>query len=53
MEATKDVPDGVIAVGNPCKVIRKITEEDRIFWERQEKEYLEDEDIKKDSADHN
>jgi len=50
---TKDVPDGVIAVGNPCKVIRKITEEDRIFWERQEKEYLEDEDIKKDSADHN
>ena len=50
---TKDVPDGVIAVGNPCKVIRKITEEDRIFRERQEKEYLEDEDIKKDSADHN
>ena len=27
---TKDIPEGVIAVGNPCKVIRKITEEDRI-----------------------
>lgn len=27
---TKDIPEGVIAVGNPCKVLRKITEEDRI-----------------------
>lgn len=27
---TKDIPDGVIAVGNPCRVIRKIAEED---WE--------------------
>lgn len=25
----KDIPDGVIAVGNPCKVLRKITEEDK------------------------
>ena len=25
----KDIPDGVIAVGNPCKVIRKITESDK------------------------
>ena len=25
----KDIPDGVIAAGNPCKVIRRITEEDR------------------------
>ena len=29
---TKDIPDGVIAVGNPCRVIRKITEEDRHFY---------------------
>ncbi len=27
---THDVPDGVIAAGAPCKVIRKITEEDKI-----------------------
>lgn len=27
---TKDVPAGVIAVGNPCRVMRPITEEDRI-----------------------
>lgn len=26
---TKNIPDGVVAVGNPCKVIRKITEEDK------------------------
>lgn len=25
----KDIPSGVLAAGNPCKVIRKITEEDR------------------------
>lgn len=25
----KNIPDGVIAVGNPCKVIRKITEADK------------------------
>jgi len=27
---TKDIPDGVLAYGNPCRVIRKINEEDRI-----------------------
>ena len=27
---TKDIPEGVIAVGNPCKVVRKITAEDKI-----------------------
>lgn len=26
---TKDIPDGVVAAGNPCRVIRPITEEDR------------------------
>ena len=26
---TKDIPDRCIAAGNPCKVIRKITEEDK------------------------
>lgn len=25
----KDIPSGVIAVGNPCRVLREITEEDR------------------------
>lgn len=29
---TKDIPANVIAAGNPCKVIRKITEEDKIRY---------------------
>lgn len=29
---TKDIPDNVIAVGNPCKIIREITEEDRKYY---------------------
>ena len=27
---TRDIPAGVVAAGNPCKVIRKITEKDKI-----------------------
>lgn len=26
---TKDIPDWCIAAGNPCKVIREITDDDR------------------------
>lgn len=26
---TKDIPDWSIAAGNPCRVLRKITEDDR------------------------
>ena len=26
---TKDIPEGVLAVGNPCRVVRKITPEDK------------------------
>lgn len=29
---TKDIPDNVVAAGNPCKVIREISEEDRRFY---------------------
>lgn len=31
---TKDIPDRVLAAGNPCRVIREITEEDRKFYYR-------------------
>lgn len=31
---TKDIPDNVIAVGNPCKVVREITEDDRKYYYR-------------------
>ncbi len=30
----KDIPSGVIAVGNPCKVLREITEEDKYKYTR-------------------
>lgn len=36
---TKDIPSGVIAAGNPCKVIREITEKDREFWLQQKELY--------------
>jgi len=38
---TKDIPSHVIAAGNPCRVIRPITEEDRNYWKQQEQEYRE------------
>lgn len=28
---TKDIPEGVLAAGNPCRVIRKITEKDSMY----------------------
>ncbi|HIW84445.1 MAG TPA: sugar O-acetyltransferase [Candidatus Dorea gallistercoris] len=36
---TKDIPDNVIAVGNPCRVLREITQEDKIYWEKKKAEY--------------
>ncbi len=29
---TKDIPDGVVAVGNPCRVLRKISDHDREYY---------------------
>lgn len=37
---TKDIPDNVIAVGNPCKVLRQITEEDKNYWEEKRQEVI-------------
>ncbi|PCS01355.1 sugar O-acetyltransferase [Lactococcus fujiensis] len=41
---TKDIPAGVIAVGNPARILRKLTEEDRLFWEKKERDYYEVDD---------
>ncbi|MBU5488275.1 sugar O-acetyltransferase [Clostridium sp. MSJ-8] len=38
---TKDIPSGVVAAGNPCRVIRKINEEDKKYWEKLKNEYYE------------
>ena len=32
---TKDVPSGVFAAGNPCRVIRKITEQDSVRFKKE------------------
>jgi len=32
---TRDIPDGVFAAGNPCRVIRKITPEDSILLKKE------------------
>ncbi len=34
---TKDIPDNVVAVGNPCKVIREVGEHDREYFFKNEK----------------
>ena len=34
---TKDIPAGVIAVGNPCRVLREIGEHDREYYYKQDK----------------
>jgi galactoside O-acetyltransferase len=30
---TKDIPANVVAVGNPCRVLREVTEKDRLFYD--------------------
>lgn len=39
---TKDIPDNMLAVGNPCKPIREITEADRDYYFRDRKFDVED-----------
>ena len=34
---TKDVPANVVAVGNPCRVLREIGERDREYFYKNEK----------------
>lgn len=37
---TKDIPEMSIAIGNPAKVVRKITEEDKKYWQGEYEKYL-------------
>ena len=34
---TKDIPDNVVAVGNPCRVLREVGEHDREFFYKNER----------------
>ena len=33
---TKDIPDNVVAVGNPCRVLREVGERDKIYFYKDE-----------------
>lgn len=44
---TKDIPDHVIAAGNPCRVIRQITNEERLYWKNAYKQYISDKAMQK------
>lgn len=37
---TKNIPSGVVAAGNPCKIIRYITDEDKKYWQLEKEKYL-------------
>ncbi len=34
---TRDIPDNVVAVGNPCRVLREVSERDRTYFFREER----------------
>ncbi len=36
---THDIPSGVIAAGNPCRILRNITLQDKKIWQKQREEY--------------
>lgn len=33
---TRDIPDHVVAIGNPCRVMREVSERDRMYFNRNE-----------------
>ena len=39
---TRDIPSGVVAVGNPCRVLRRVGEHDKIYYWRDKKIEWED-----------
>ncbi|MER2180194.1 MAG: DapH/DapD/GlmU-related protein, partial [Carnobacterium inhibens] len=39
---TRNIPDNVVAVGNPCRVLRTITEEDKKYWTDLKEAYSEE-----------
>ncbi len=36
---TSDIPDGVVAAGNPCRIIRRISASDKLYWEEKKEEW--------------
>ena len=42
---THDIPPRTVAAGNPCRVIRKLTDADTQYWQQMQAEYDADPDI--------
>ena len=42
---TGDIPSGVMAVGNPCRVLRRLTEDDNIYWDEKVQEYYRENEL--------
>jgi maltose O-acetyltransferase len=40
---TKNIPANVIAAGNPCKILREITQEDETYWKKKREQYYDSE----------
>ncbi|PXW71720.1 maltose O-acetyltransferase [Alteromonas sp. I10] len=40
----KSIPDNVIAAGNPAKVIREISDSDKVYWEEMAQNYREEQE---------
>lgn len=36
---TKDIPPNVVAAGNPCRILREISENDRKYWQNAAQNY--------------
>ncbi|CAM3165260.1 sugar O-acetyltransferase [Lactiplantibacillus plajomi] len=36
---THDIPDNVVAVGNPCRVLRELSQQDKDYWQAQKAAY--------------
>lgn len=39
---TRDIPSNTVAVGNPCRVIREITEADKEYWKEKQAQFHRD-----------
>lgn len=48
---TKDIPENVVAVGNPCKVLREVNEQDREFYFK--KNRIQWDEVEKERAKNN
>ena len=43
--STGDIPPGVMAAGNPCRVLRKLTIDDDIYWDEKVQEYYNEKEL--------